>query len=141
MSRVSVTSRLLLTLLLCLGFAGTVAQAQTVTGTITGVVTDNTGAVVPGAAVTVTNNATGVPFDTTTNDEGIFNAPSLRADVYTVQVQLQGFKTSSQEVTLQTAQTLRVDLALETGNVSETVEVEASGELLSRDTTEVATSI
>ncbi|HVF28288.1 MAG TPA: TonB-dependent receptor [Pyrinomonadaceae bacterium] len=136
-----VPSRLLLSLLLRAGCAATLAFGQTTTGTITGVVTDATGAIIPGAAVSITNKATGVNFDTTTNDDGIYNAPSLRADSYTVQVQLQGFKTLTQEVTLQTAQTLRLDLALETGNISETVEVESSGELLARDSAEVATSI
>lgn len=123
-------------------FSVGVVQAQSITSTITGVVTDGTGAVVPGANVTVTNNATGVVVNVSTNDEGVFNAPTLRPDAYTMQVQLQGFKTATREVVLPAAQTLRLDFALETGDVAETVLVESStAPLLSRETAEIGTSI
>lgn len=137
MSNITAITRLLGVCLLFSGFA----VGQSTQSSVTGVVSDSTGSVVPGADVTVTNVNTGVPYTTRTNDEGVYVSPTLRADPYTIQVQQQGFKTSTQKVTLQAAQNLRLDIVLEAGDVTATVEVESSATLLTRESAEVSTSI
>ena len=66
--------------------------AQSERGTITGVVHDSSGAVVPKANVTIVSQATNVSLAVTTNDAGEYTAPSLQAGVYTVRVAKEGFK-------------------------------------------------
>jgi hypothetical protein len=68
------------------------ARAQTVTGSIRGTVTDATGAVVPEAKVTATNNNTGVVTSTTTDRTGTYNLQSLRIGTYVVSAEKTGFK-------------------------------------------------
>ena len=79
-------SRSLRLVILCLT-ASLAMWAQT-QGTIQGVVSDNSGAVIPGAAVSVTNVATGVTFDVTTNEAGFYIVPSINAGIYKVTVQV-----------------------------------------------------
>ena len=67
--------------------------AQAVTGTILGVITDSTGAVMPGATVTLTNTGTGLVRAVTTDANGEYTAPSLPTGKYTVKAELSGFKT------------------------------------------------
>src|SRR5215218_3959675 len=68
-------------------------QAQT-QGEITGLVTDSSGAVIPGANVTVTNKATGAARKVTTNSEGLYAFPSLPPGVYELKVEQSSFKIS-----------------------------------------------
>jgi trimeric autotransporter adhesin len=97
---------------LCLAFA-TAAQAQIRSATITGTVTDATGAVLPGATVVVTNQDTNADTTLTSNDEGLFTAPYLAAGTYTVTVTLEGFSAFKRTgVILTTAQTIRVSAEL-----------------------------
>ena len=70
-----------------------VVAAQAVTGTILGVITDSTGAVMPGTTVTLTNTGTGLVRAVTTDANGEFTAPSLPTGKYTVKAELSGFKT------------------------------------------------
>src|SRR5262245_52466766 len=103
------------------------AIAQQDAATLLGEVTDSSGAVVPGATVTVTNVATGISLTTVTNERGIYSLPGLRPGAYSIAIELQGFsKFVRGGVTLQVAQVLRLDAKLETGNVTETVQVEAT---------------
>jgi hypothetical protein len=92
--------------------------AQTL-GTITGEVRDSTGAVVPGATVTVVNKDTNATRTTTSNAVGLFDFPALPPGPYTVKSELEGFKTTSRDVELQVQQTARVNFALELGTISE----------------------
>src|SRR5919108_2369533 len=101
--------------------------AQKFTGTIRGVVTDSSGAVLPGAEVTVINNGTGETRTVTTNDQGEYVAPELLAGMYTVQVKKPNFKEAiSKGVELHVASTTVSNAILEVGNVSEQVTVEAN---------------
>src|SRR5512145_3255339 len=79
---------------LCLGVAGTApAFAQrSDRATISGVVTDNQGSAVPGATVTIRNEATGVEVVLTTNESGAYSSPPLVLGTYSVTVDLTGFK-------------------------------------------------
>jgi hypothetical protein len=114
-------------LLVLWGFAS-LASAQIRSGTITGTVTDTTGAVVPGANVIVTNQETNVASTATTTDGGEFNVPYLTAGTYTVTVSLTGFASFKQTgLVLTTAQTVRVTAELRMTQFDETVEVAAVG--------------
>lgn len=97
-------------------------------GTILGVVTDTTGAVVPGADVIITNTETGQRIESQTNEVGIFEIFGLNRGFYTVQVTLEGFKTWNLERTEVTVgQRMRVTPVLEVGEVAEQITVESSG--------------
>jgi hypothetical protein len=101
--------------------------AQTAATEILGVVTDSTGAVVQGAKVTITRVATNFTRTGTTDHAGEYSFPLLDIGEYIVRCEMQGFKIRTvTSVRLQTQQKLRVDLALELGNVTETVSVTAA---------------
>src|SRR5438045_165117 len=89
---------------------GTVGFAQTITATINGTVTDQTGAVVPNARVQVTSTATGQGKTATTDGEGRYTVPFLQPGGYKVTVEAQGFaKAVRSGVTLEVAQTAALD--------------------------------
>ena len=94
------------------------AAAQTL-GTITGEVRDSTGGLVPGATVTVVNQATNATRTTQTNGVGLFDFPALPPGNYTVKSELEGFKAASRDLELQVQQTARVNFTLELGTISE----------------------
>ncbi|MEO8660668.1 MAG: carboxypeptidase regulatory-like domain-containing protein [Bryobacteraceae bacterium] len=101
--------------------------AQDATGRIVGTVTDASGATVPDAKVTVVNKGTRVAKDTLTDDSGSYQVLLLPIGVYQVTAEKSGFRKvlSNGKVPLEINQTLRVDMRLEIGSVSETVTVEA----------------
>jgi hypothetical protein len=105
--------------------------AQVDTGGIVGGVTDNTGAVVPGAKVTVTNENTGVKQTVTTGANGEYSISPLKLGTYTVSIAQPGFKTTSRQhidVTIQSR--LEVNLQLQVGDVSQNIEVDATSPIL-----------
>ncbi|MGH9160239.1 MAG: carboxypeptidase regulatory-like domain-containing protein [Vicinamibacteraceae bacterium] len=106
------------------------AAGQTGLATITGIVSDESGAAVPGASVTATNQATNVTYTGVTNQAGNYIITSLPIGGYVVSAQLPGFKRIQSSVTLSAAQTARVDFKLELGAVEEQVEVVATGAVL-----------
>jgi hypothetical protein len=98
-------------------------QAQT-KGSLTGTVTDPAGAVVPGANVELKNNATGATRSTTTNDNGAFNFVDIEPGTYSVTVQNSGFKRAvAANIEVNVSASNQVTIALEAGQVSETVTV------------------
>ncbi len=117
------------------------ASAQTL-GQITGQVSDASGALVAGAAVSATNAATGGNRTTTSNEAGIYSFPSLQPGQYSVKVEARGFRAVSKTgIELQVQQTARVDFALELGAVTEVVEVSSSGAILTTENATVGTVI
>ena len=107
------------------------ARAQGTASRVTGVVTDPSGAVVPGAAVTLTNEATKVSFTTETTSTGQYVFESVQVGVYTVEVERQGFKKfSSPGNQLNVNQPVTVDVQLEVGNIADVVTVQAAAELV-----------
>lgn len=97
------------------------------TAQVTGRISDQAGAVVPGAQITVTNIATGINREAVSNDEGYFTIPLLKPGEYRIAVKKEGFKPLVQtSVVLQVEQVARLDYALETGAVTETVNVTAA---------------
>jgi hypothetical protein len=125
-------SWLAILLLVCL--LSPAALAQLGRGTILGSVTDTSGAVVPGATVIITNRATNVATSAVTNDDGNFVTPNLQVGAYTVAATKQGFKKALRTgLTLEVDQRAEINLTLETGAVSETIEVTSQAPLV--DTT------
>jgi hypothetical protein len=101
-------------------------HAQSITATLTGTVTDSSGAVVPNAEVIITNTETGVGTTVTTDNKGSYTAPLLPRGQYTIEVSASGFRKSVREgITLQVAQTARVDVELAVGPVADAVVVTA----------------
>ena len=120
-------------MLLCTCPIATYAQQDT--ATITGEVQDASGALVPSAAITVTNIGTNITVTTTTNEEGSYTVTSLRPGDYTVTVEKTGFsKTLRSGVNLQVNQFARIDITLQAGQVSETIEVASGAPLLETET-------
>jgi Carboxypeptidase regulatory-like domain len=118
-----------------------VASAQTA-AEITGVVTDQSGAVAPAASVTATNTATNVERATTTNSAGIYSFPDLTPGTYQVKVAAAGFETIVKSgIELQVQQTARIDFTLAVGQGTQAVEVRANGQLLSTEDATVGTVI
>ena len=116
--------------------------AQAVTGTILGVITDSTGAVMPGATVTLTNTGTGLVRAVTTDANGEYTAPSLPTGKYTVKAELSGFKTVTvPDVALGVDQHFRLNLKLEVGAVEESVTVTGASPLIQTSTSELGTTV
>ena len=107
------------------------APAQSNRGAITGTVTDPTGAVVPGASVTITNTGTNQKTKLTTSETGTFAASSLEPVTYSVMVEAPGFKKSIlNTVKVDTATTTTANVALETGGVENVVDITGTAPLL-----------
>lgn len=116
-----VKSLLMITCLFC--FVGLAYSQGTNTGTIVGRVTDPNGASVSGAAVKVTDVGTAIARDLTTNEEGEYQAPSLKPGNYTVSISAPNFKTTLLTVTVTGSDILRADAKLEIGTPEATVSV------------------
>ncbi|HUK92356.1 MAG TPA: carboxypeptidase regulatory-like domain-containing protein, partial [Blastocatellia bacterium] len=113
---------------LLLGFilsAATVALGD-ITGSVSGVVKDSSGALVTGASVVATNTQTGIKTQTRTDDKGFYSLPVLPVGNYLVEVQAQGFKAFKQTgVVVDANAALRIDVTLELGQVTEEVTVKS----------------
>ncbi|HYK19969.1 MAG TPA: carboxypeptidase-like regulatory domain-containing protein [Pyrinomonadaceae bacterium] len=120
-----------------------VIQAQITTGSISGTVTDQTGAVVPGANVTVKGEA-GQQYTAVTKGDGAYTIPGVPAGspTYTVTITAQGFKTAViQNVKVDVATPATVNAQLEPGNINESVVVASGAEVLQTETATVGTTI
>ncbi len=117
-------------------------NAQTITGAITGTVTDSTGAVIPNVKVTATNTATNIANASQSNEAGIYNFPFLALGNYTITAEAGGFKKSVfGPFRLEVNQTARVDLALEVGLVTESVEITDVAPALQTESTQTGAVI
>ena len=111
------------------------ACGQTTTAQLAGQVSDSSGAVIPGAAVAVTNMDTGIARNTTSNELGTFTVPMLQPGRYSLTVQQEGFKSATRpDIVLQVNQVARVDMVMEVGALSEAIEVVSSAPLLAQQT-------
>ena len=100
------------------------ATAQTGAGALTGLVTDQNGAAVPGATITLTNTATNLQRVVVSTSDGVYAAPSLAPGEYRVEISLSGFKTVRREgIRLATGEKARLDFDLELGNLQEQITV------------------
>jgi len=129
-------------ILLLLGLAASMVMAQIGTSTITGRVTDTTGAIVPGVNVRVVQPSTNFTFNGVTNSDGLYRVQSLPPGMYRITFEAQGFKKVIREdVELTSGNTLAVDLALTVGSVNESVEVTGSAGLLDTETSATGTAV
>jgi hypothetical protein len=113
--------------------------AQVVSATLTGTVTDSSGATVPGATVTATETNTGVSRSTQTSAEGVYTLPFLSPGTYRVEVEKAGFKKFSEaNFELDVSSVGRVNASLTPGSQSETVQVTAETPLLQVESADVA---
>ena len=119
-----------------------VLLGQAVNGTLLGTVTDSSGAAVPNAKVTATDVGTGIIHPSATNESGNYTFPDLQPGVYSVTVEAKGFKKITQQnITLLSNTTVRVDLALTLGNVTESVTVTTEPPQLQTDRADISTKL
>ncbi|HTH54012.1 MAG TPA: TonB-dependent receptor [Edaphobacter sp.] len=123
--------------LVCFGLLPSPALAQYENGSIVGTVHDNSGAVIPSATVTVTNIATGVVSTRQTNDSGDYEVPALRVGQYNVDVTKSGFApVRATEIAVSVGARQRIDLTMQIGEASTTVEVSGVSLQVETDTSQ-----
>src|SRR5258706_9221568 len=114
---------LALTLIVCA--TQTNLQAQVTGGTISGTVVDTTGRLIPNCSIVITNTATGITRNLTTNSDGFYTAPNLQAGSYEVTFTAPGFRTEAKKgITLTVGATVVSDLTMQIGTAIETVQVQ-----------------
>src|SRR5579885_1059856 len=118
-----VSSSTLLAAGLCLGILGFNVMAQAPTGIISGTVTDESGAVIPNATITITNKDTGFARTLTTSTLGLYSAPALAAGEYEVHAEAAGFRTLIREATVEAGQTTTVNIPMQVGGTKDVVTV------------------
>jgi hypothetical protein len=116
-------------------------SAQTPTGIISGTVTDESGAVIANAAITIANKTTGATRSVTANASGIFSAPALEPGEYEVRAQITGFRTTVREATVTAGNATTVDMAMHIGEAKEVVTVEAAAAQINYESHTVAGNI
>jgi len=121
-----VISSFLLLCVPCVVSVTRTAQAQIANGSITGRLTDGSGAVIPNADVTLTKTETGIAVTTKANGDGLYSFPALQTGTYRIGVVSAGFKKAEGQLVLAVGQNAQLDLLLEIGSNAETVNVEAT---------------
>src|ERR1700720_369533 len=120
--------------------AGLSLLGQTL-GEISGTVVDPSGAGVPNSTVTLTNTSTNAVRTAETNEQGLYTFPSVPPGTYNVKVEHPGFKTTTSNVEVLVQQSVRLDLTLQVGQVSESIEVSATAALLQSENATVGTVV
>jgi hypothetical protein len=128
--------------ILGLVFGVQIAIGQVITSTIYGVVTDPSGATIPGATITATSEDSGATASVVTNAAGEFTLGSLQPGRYIIQIEASGFKIQKQMgLAVAAGQRVRVTYALEVGSVNTTVEISATVPLINTVNAEQRTNI
>ena len=126
-----------LLLALCAGLFG-----QSTSGTITGSVTDPTGAAIPDASVEARDTASNRMVRTTTSTSGAYTLPGLPIGLYEIKVSLTGFKTTELAgVEVRVAQTTTQNVTLQVGEVTESISVSGEAPLISPNSAAVTTTV
>ncbi|HEX6974769.1 MAG TPA: TonB-dependent receptor, partial [Vicinamibacterales bacterium] len=127
--------------LLVVAFGSTGVSAQS-TASISGLVRDSAGGVVPGVSIVVKELGTGQSYEVVTGADGRYQVPALQAGSYSVTASLTGFKTAEvKSVRVAPGQPVTIPLTLEIGALSETVTVASSSELINTETATVASTL
>ena len=130
----------ILALLLAVLLNGAIALAQEAGASVTGKITDPSGAAVANATVTLRDVDRGSIFRTATNEEGVYNLPRVPVGQYELRVEASGFQTAVRpSFPLQLNQAARIDIALAIGQVSQQMEVTSVAPQLQTETTQVNT--
>jgi hypothetical protein len=135
-------SKKILTFCVMLFALSTLSNAQTITGTFTGTLTDPSGSVLPKVKVTATNTGTNVGFTATSNDAGIYNLLFLPIGEYRLVAEMQGFKKAQLgPFKIEVNQIARVDIKLEIGDMTQSVEVTGVAPILQTEATDTGASL
>jgi len=119
-----------------------VATGQAVNGTVLGTVTDTTSAAVPNAKVVIKETSTSLTHESMTNGSGNYTFPDLPPGAYTVTVESAGFKKATQQnVQVLSNSSIRVDMSMQPGDVTETVTVTTAPPVLQTDRADISTKI
>ena len=125
-----------------MGVAARAVSAQVLYGSIVGTLTDQTGAVVPKATVTVANSNTGLSRQVTTDEAGYYSIPNLLEGTYDLSVSADGFKPYTQKgIGVSISRVTRIDAVVQIGALSEQVTVEANVTSLQTAKADVSTSL
>jgi hypothetical protein len=134
-------TRLFQTLSLVMFFTVT-AFAQRDLGTLTGTVTDSTGAVVAGAKLQITEQATGVKYAVETDNSGTYVRPLLKPGTYTIEVEATGFRKAIQrDILLNSGERVGVNIQLTVGDLSQSIEITAAAPLLQTEDTSLGATL
>ena len=109
------------------------AIAQSPSGTVTGLITDSSGAVMAGATVVVTNRSTGTSRSTKTGPEGVYAVPALAAGDYGVRAEVSGFQTVETGATVEAGTTTTVNITMQVGATTEAIRVDAAAPQMKYD--------
>jgi hypothetical protein len=138
----SPTPIILICAIIVLLTASTSVVGQVGRASLTGIVRDQTGSVVPNVSIIAVNTATGVSYQTTTNDEGVYTLGALPTGEYRIAFRVAGFKETVRDgVNLTAGQIARIDPAIEIGQVAEKVTVTADASLLQTESSQASSSV
>src|SRR5271154_3834876 len=141
MARSNVCKWLLLILTACVVSSGLQAMGQSTFGAIVGTVKDQSGSVVPGATVTLLNTGSSSTRTATSSAAGNYEFPNLDAGTYQISIAANGFKdVVFDHIVLQARDTQRLDANLAIGAAAETVEVQAAGDVITTETSSLAST-
>src|SRR5438046_2725405 len=116
--------------------------AQVINATLSGTVSDATGALIPGVEITATQTGTGVVSTVVTNESGTYRFASLQPGTYQVKASLAGFQGQTFQVTLGTSQQIRQNFTLQVGALAQSVEVSvAADQLLTAQSSSVGNAL
>ncbi len=125
-----------------IGYGAGPASAQVLYGSVVGTLTDQTGAVVPKATVTVTNTSTGLSRQATTDTAGYYSIPNLLEGTYDLAITASGFKNYTQRgVNVPINAATRIDVTIQVGALAEEVSVQATSALLQTTRSDVSVSL
>jgi outer membrane receptor protein involved in Fe transport len=111
------------------------ATAQVSSGKVLGIVTDNSGGVLPGASIVLRNLGTGVTRETVSNDRGQYEVPGVQPGRYQIDAEVSGFRRVSHgPIVVQVGQEARLDIVLQLGEVAETITVQGTGTVVQTTT-------
>jgi hypothetical protein len=129
-------------LVVCVALFAGAPSAKAQTGTISGTVTDSSGAVVVGAQVTIRDMQTGISRETTTNSQGFYEFLTVKPSKYELTVEVKGFeKAVKRDISVVVGLESHLDLTLTPGSVNETIEIKAEVPLIEPDKTNVSFSV
>lgn len=129
------------TILMLLAIGAVAVFGQAITGSIVGSVTDPSGAAIAGAKIIIMETSTGIARTVTTNSEGGYVMPYLQPGAYRLEVEKTGFKKSTvNDVRLATGQSVRVNLTLEVGQITEVAEITSQAPLLQTESADISQS-
>ena len=141
-SRLFLESVVAAALVAAIGFLPATATAQVLYGSVTGNITDGSGAAVPGATVTIKDEATGLALTGVTDSSGVYTIRNVTGGTYTLRASLQGFKEFVQTgVPITAGSVVRINGKLEIGALSESVTVTTEAAVLKTDKQDVSTEL